>query len=153
MKSKKYWIILTTILILGLLLIACGKKQETTVPVNNPEITQEVNPSTEQTEVVAPPLVGAPEDVPIIPDAYDVEITDESNQNYKVDLPLKDVVEYYQTELPKNGWDQINNPDSVVGQMAQMTRSKTNGDRINFSLQYNPVGEFSLVTIYITRAP
>lgn len=140
-------------LILGLLLVACGKKQETSAPVINPEITQEVNTSTEQTEIVAPQPVGAPEDVPIIPDAYDIEITDKLNQNYKVDLPINDVVEYYQTELPKNGWDQINNPDSVVGQMAQLTRSKLNGDRINFSLQYNPIGEFSIVQIFITRAP
>ena len=150
---RKFWFILTAILILGLLLVACGKKQETSAPVNNQEITQDVNTNTEQTEVVAPQPVGAPEDVPIIPDAYDIEITSELNQNYKVNLPLKDVVEYYQSELPKNGWDQINNQDSVVGQMAQITRSKTNGDRINFSLQYNPVGEFSIVQIYITRAP
>ena len=82
-----------------------------------------------------------------MPDAQDIEITSQLNQNKKLNLPLNDVVEFDQAELPKNGWEQLNNPDSVVGAKAQMSRSKTNGDRINFSLQYNSIGEFPLVTI------
>ena len=62
------------------------------------------------------------------------------------------MVDFYEATLPENGWDQINNPDSVVGAMAQMTRGKSNGDRITFSLQFNPVGEFTIVQIYIIRA-
>jgi hypothetical protein len=96
---------------------------------------------------------GIPEDVPVMPDAYELVIPNQLNLTYKVDLQIKDVVAFYQAELPNDGWDQPANPDSVVGSMAQMARTKANGDRITFSIQYNPIGEFTIVQIYITRAP
>jgi len=97
--------------------------------------------------------VGIADDVPIMPDAYALEIPNGLNVTYRVDLQIKDVVAFYQQELPTKGWDQPANPDSVVGSMAQMARTKTNGDRITFSIQYNPIGEFTIVQIYLTRAP
>jgi ABC-type Fe3+-hydroxamate transport system substrate-binding protein len=152
MKPKNILLFLTTLLIL-LLLVACSKNQATTSSTGNTITTQEPLTATQQTSVEVSQPEGVPEDVPIMPDAYDLEVTNQLNLNYKINLPIKDVVAFYQQELPNNGWDQINNPDSVVGSMAQMSRSKANGDRINFSFQYNPIGEFTVVQIYITRVP
>jgi len=153
MRPIKMLLILATILILSLSLVACSKSQATTAPVDNPVTTQEPLTPTQQTSEEVSEPDGAPEDVPVMPDAYELEVPNQLNLNYKVDLPIKDVVAFYEQELPNNGWDQINNPDTTLGSMAQMTRSKANGDRITFSLQYNPVGEFTIVQIYITRAP
>jgi len=153
MKLNRVFGILTTILFMLGFTVACSKSQVTTAPVENPVTTQESSSPVQQaTEVVSIPN-GPPEDVPIMPDAYELEVANQLNLGYKVALPIADVVAFYQEELPKNGWDQINNPDSVVGSMAQMTRSKTNGDRITFSLQYNPIGEFTVLQIYVTRTP
>jgi hypothetical protein len=153
MKLNRLIGILATILFILLVTVSCSKGQATTLPVDNPVTTQEPSsPVQDTTEVVVQPN-GPPEDVPIMPDAYELQVANELNLTYKVNTPLEDVVKFYQDELPKSGWDQINNPDSVVGSMAQMARSNVNGDRINFSLQYNPIGEFSVIQIYITRAP
>ena len=153
MKLNRLIGILATILIILIVTVSCSKEQSTTVPVDNPVTTQEPSsPVQETTEVVAQPN-GPPEDVPIMSDAYELQVANPLNLTYKVNTPLEDVVKFYQDELPKNGWDKINNPDSVVGSMAQMARTNANGDRITFSLQYNPIGEFSVVQIYITRVP
>lgn len=153
MKSKRVLLILTGLLILVLLIAGCSKGQATNPPVEEQVASEEPSEPTQATseEVVEP--AGVPDDVPIMPDAYELEVTNQKNIKYKVDLMLEDVVTYYQQELPNAGWDKINNPDSVVGSMAQMSRSKSNGDRITFSLQYNPIGEFSIVQIFITRTP
>jgi hypothetical protein len=88
-----------------------------------------------------------------MPDAYDLEVPTQLNVSYKVNSPIDDEVKFYQEELPKNGWTTANNPDSVVGSMAQISRSNDAGDRLIFSLQYNSIGQFSVVQMYITRAP
>jgi uncharacterized lipoprotein YbaY len=153
MKLNRVLGILSTILFILVVTVACSKSEETAAPVENPVTTQEPSSPVQQaTEGVTQPS-GPPEDVPIMPDAYELEIANKLNLGYKVALPIADVVAFYQEELPKNGWDQINNPDSVIGSMAQLTRSKTNGDRVTFSLQFNPIGEFTVLQIYITRAP
>ena len=151
MKPKKVFVILVAIVILSLSLLACSKGQATTAPVEKPVTTQEPVTSTQDTTAATSAPTGAPEDVPVMPDAYDLEVPNPLNLTYKIDLPIKDVVAFYEQELPNHGWDQINNPDTALGSMAQMSRSKTDGDRITFSLQYNPVGEFTIVQIYITR--
>jgi ABC-type Fe3+-hydroxamate transport system substrate-binding protein len=140
-------------IILAIFTVGCNKNQEPNLPVENQIATQEPVTLTEQTgEEVSEPT-GIPEDVPIMPEAKELQVTNQNNIDFKVDLPLEDVVAFYQEELINYGWDKINNPDTVVGSMAQMSRSKANGDRITFSLQYNPIGEFSIVKIFITRAP
>ncbi len=153
MKSKKVLFIIITILIVGLLSAACSKPQATTAPAVNPSTTEATGAVTAPPVVVTQPPATVPEDVPIMKDAYDLEVPNSLNVLYKVNLQIKDVVAFYQTELPNSGWDKTNNPDSVVGSMAQLSRSKENGDRLTFSLQYNPVGEFTIVQIYITRVP
>jgi hypothetical protein len=159
MKPKNSLILVVAIILLSIISVACSKSQETT-PAQNPVTTQEPGAATQQPgaatqqpgSVTSEPT-GAPEDVPIMPDAYELQVPNQLNIIYKINAQIKDVVTFYQQELPANGWDQINNPDSVVGSMAQMARSKTNGDRLTFALSYNPVGEFTIVQIYINRAP
>ena len=153
MKLNRVLGILTAILFILVFTVACDKSQATTAPVENQVASQEPSSPVEQTTEVFSQSNGPPEDVPILPDAYDLQVPNELNLSYKVALPIADGVAFYQEELPKNGWDQINSPDSAVGSMAQMTRSKTDGDRITISFQYNPIGEFSIVQVYLTRAP
>jgi hypothetical protein len=154
MNLKKSALVIVSLIIIALYSVACGKSQATTpAQIQNQATTQDTGSSVQPTAVPtkAPPTV--PDDIPIMPDAYDQQVPNKLNITYKVSTKIQDVVDFYEQTLPENGWDQVNNPDSVVGSMAQMTRSKTNGDRITFSLQYNPVGEFTIVQIYIVRAP
>jgi hypothetical protein len=154
MKLKKAALVIISLIIITLLSVACGSNQATTpAQTQNVAITQETGSSVVQpTAVPTKPKPSAPDDVPIMPGAYAIEVPNELTVSYKIDTTIRDVVDFYEATLPENGWDQINNPDSVVGAMAQMTRGKSNGDRITFSLQFNPVGEFTIVQIYIIRA-
>lgn len=152
MKPKRILFVITAIILLSILTISCSKSQATT-PAQNTVTTQEPVVLPSQPVVATSTPVGIADDVPIMPDAYGLEIPNGLNVTYRVDLQIKDVVAFYQQELPTKGWDQPANPDSVVGSMAQMARTKTNGDRITFSIQYNPIGEFTIVQIYLTRAP
>jgi hypothetical protein len=153
MKFKKAAIVVLSITMIALISVACGGSQATTPAQSQaPATTQETGSTVVQpTAVPTKPKPTAPDDVPIMPDAYAIEIPNQETISYKVDTTIQDVVDFYEANLPGNGWDQVNNPDSVVGAMAQMSRSKANGDRITFSIQYNPVGEFTIVQIYITR--
>jgi hypothetical protein len=153
MRSKKIFVILPIILVLLVLLVACSKGEETSGPAENPIATQGSLPAVQKSPVSTKAPLGVPEDVPVMPDAYDLKIPNEVTVYYKVDKPLQDVVTFYNEELPNYGWEQPKNPDSAVGAMAQMARSKSDGDRITFSIQYNPVGEFTIVQISLTRAP
>lgn len=153
MKSNKYIILLILVLTLLIILVGCSKGQTTTAPVENPVTTQEPVVSTEVSAETTQAPSGVPEDVPIYPDSTDVQVANQNNVAYKANASIEDVGTFYQTELPNYGWDISNNPDSIVGNMAQISRSNANGDRIALSLQYNPVGEFTVIQIYITRTP
>jgi hypothetical protein len=154
MKKSRVLFILATVVAIAILLVACGGGK-TTNPVAE---TQSVSPVTTQetggeTAATATPPSGVPDDVPIMPNARELQASNLLNVIYKIDVSINDVVAFYQQELPNYGWETVNNPDSVVGSMAQMARAKANGDRITFSIQYNPVGEFCIVQIYLTRVP
>jgi hypothetical protein len=153
MKSTRILLILTTIFILAVFLVACSKSTAVTEPLQNQTVTQQESTTVQETSVPTNEPLGVPEDVPVMPDAYDLQIPNEFTIYYKVALPLQDVVTFYNEELPNYGWQQPKHPDSAVGAMAQMARSKENGDRITFSIQYNPVGEFTVVQISLTRKP
>jgi len=153
MKSKRIFIIFASLLILLVLLAACSKGTEVSEPVENQGTTQESLLSDQETSVPVKEPLGVPEDVPIMPDAYELKVPNEFTIYYKVNIPLQDVVTFYNEELPNYGWDEPKYPDSAVGAMAQMARSKPDKDRITFSIQYNPVGEFTVVQISLTRAP
>jgi len=153
MKSNKYIILIILVLTLLIMLVGCSKGQTTTAPVENPAPTEETVTETELPGEVTQAPSGVPVDVPIYPDSTDVQVANQNNVAYKANASIEDVGIYYQTELPNYGWDVLKNPDSIVGNMAQISRSNANGDRIALSLQYNPVGEFTVIQIYITRTP
>ncbi len=153
MKTKRAFYLLATAIIISLLIIACSK-----APTSVPVTTQAQNPVSTQAQSEATPVPTkaaptVPSDVPIMPGGYDQEVPNSLNITYKVAAPIKDVVAFYQTAFQDSGWTVSNNPDSVVGAMAQLSRSKTNGDRITFSLQFNSVGNFTIVQIFLNRVP
>ena len=153
MKPKNILLVITALLFLSITLAACGGNQEeTTVPEESTAATQESTTATEVTEGTASEPSGVPEDIPIAPDAYDIQVPNQQNVSYKVDQTIADVVAFYQQELENYGWSASKNPDTVVGNMAQFARTNEAGDRLIFSLQYNPIGEFTIVQISITRA-
>jgi hypothetical protein len=154
MNLKKVSLIIAAIIILTIILVACSKSDATSVPVENQGTTQESSASsTQETVPTTSQASSAPEDVPIMPEAYEVQVSNQLNVSYKVKSTIQDVVTFYQQEFVNYGWDVVNNPDTVIGSMAQLSRSNAAGDRLTFSLQYNPVGEFTIVTIYVTRVP
>ncbi len=103
---------------------------------------------------LSPQEAGVPEDVPVIDGYRNLEVkSDGTNVSYAVDGVIETIVAFYQEELPKMGWEPTRSPDNVLGAMATMSRENANQDRITFSLQYNPMGEFVVVRIVILRAP
>ena len=153
MKIKKSFYLFMIAFIFALLLVSCSKG-----PASTPVTSQAQNPITTQVESGQTPVStkaapSVPPDVPLMTGSYGLQVPNELNVTYKVDAPLKDVVTFYQTSLQDSGWTVTNNPDSVVGAMAQMARSKENGDRITFSFQFNSVGNFTQVQIFINRVP
>jgi uncharacterized membrane protein len=160
MKQYKLIYIIAAFIILLAILSACNKSTPTAAPSGNQTTTTDTNTTTQEPSSTSQEPVATsgqadnvPADIPIMPDAYDLAVPNELNVSYKVNAQIKDVVTFYQEELPNNGWTVTNNPDSVVGSMAQISRSNDAGDRLIFSIQYNSVGEFTVVQMYITRAP
>jgi hypothetical protein len=153
MKSNKVIILLTILLTLTILLVGCSKGQATNAPVENPVTTQEPGTSNDVSIVTTQAPSAVPEDVPIYPDSSDIQVADQYNIVYKANASIDNVVTFYQTELANYGWDIEKNPDSIVGNMAQITRGNANGDRIALSLQYNPIADFTIVQTNITRTP
>ena len=158
MKMTKVSLLITSVLAISILLVACGGGK-TASPVAETPSGGGVTPSetgttpSAETTAVSTPASGVPDDVPVMPDAYDLQASNGLHVIYKVDVKINDVVTFYQQELPNYGWENVTNPDSAVGSMAQMTRMNSAGDRISFSIQYNPVGEFCIVEMYLTRTP
>jgi hypothetical protein len=152
MKLRKGTILFIGFLIISLFLVGCSRNEVTSTPADTVTTTQAPTVvETQPLDVPTEPSTGAPADVPIMPDAFELQVPNQLNITYKVNAMIKDVVDFYTAEFPNYGWDVINNPDSVIGAMAQLSRSNANGDRLVFSIQYNPVGEFSIIQIFITR--
>jgi hypothetical protein len=158
---------LVLVLLVAALVAACGgaptpEEVVTVVPTSapagdstQPEGTPVVDATTE--EPTAEPTSDGPqiaEDVPIIEGARDLQVSpDGGNISYIIDgMTIADVVAYYQVELEKFGWELGRAPDNVLPAMGTMARVNENGDRITFSLQYNPVGEFVVVRIVVLRS-
>lgn len=154
MKSKKV-LLSAAFIVLLLVVVSCNKQQATTAPQTENTVTNQEpasSPTEKPSSEVSEPK-GPPEDVPIMPEGYDLKVVNPLNLTYKVDLPAEDVLKYYQDELPNYGWEITKNPDSSVGATSQMTRENSKGDKINTTMQYNPVGKFTIVQIYINRVP
>lgn len=139
-------------------LVSCSSTPATEVSTSPPGETggTTVNTTSQgesETQTVGSEGTGAnipdiPEDIPIMPGARNIAITqDGSNISYEVDGVIDDVVSFYQDQLPNYGWEMTRSPDNALGSMATMARVNEEGDRITFSLQYNPMGEFVVIRI------
>lgn len=93
------------------------------------------------------------DDIPVPQGAYEDKISSDGLQIiFKVAGDPEGVVAYYQENLPASGWEMAGPQDTAVGNSALMLRAKPNGDRISINLQYNPNGQFTVVTMVVTRA-
>ncbi len=167
-KRPRLFLIGGVILLLALLFSACTPDVPTPPPSELTEgglpeeqtagETSEVGTGGEETgsgdsEAAATGLAALPEDIPVPRGAYDENISNDGIQiNYKIAGTAEAVVAYFQENLPSAGWEFAGPQDTAVGNTALMLRSKPNGDRISINLQYNPAGEFTVVTMVVTRA-
>lgn len=94
-----------------------------------------------------------PEDVPVMPGGYDLEVIREGSRvNYTVDQDVETVISFYQTELEALGWMNTRSPDSSVGAIGSMSRENEAGDKLTINMSYNANGGFSVISISILRA-
>lgn len=153
--------------ILLIFLVSCSSS-ESSVVSNTPSSSGE---GTEEQSGVAKPIDTAesqpvdtkeisstesevPEDLPIMPGARRLTVTSEgTNISYEVDGNIDDVVAFYQEELPGLGWEMTRTPDNALAAMGTMARVNEKGDRLAISLQYNPMAEFVVARIFISRVP
>ncbi len=156
MKKHALWFSFFLI-ILALLLSACGLKATPTpkpTPVVPASSGGESNTNGE-TEAAPPTESGpqVPEDVPVIPGAYKLQVLRHGTQViYQVDGAIDEVLSFYQQELDKLGWQMAGPPDSAVGSIATMLRQNEAGDKLSINMQYNPLGNFVTINIAVVRA-
>jgi hypothetical protein len=143
-----------------LLLTACGGNNEPVV-TTEPEVISIEEPSVEEVVVTETETsdfgsYGQPIDVPIIDGAIDVQVSRTGeNIGYKADAhTLQEMYDYYREQLDIIGWiPGPNEIETVVSRQISLARANEAGDRITISMQHNPVGEFVIVSIFLTRAP
>jgi hypothetical protein len=100
----------------------------------------------------APQELDVAEDIPIPEGSYDAKVSSDGRQVvYKVAGTSEDVVIYYQEKLAGLGWESAGPGDTAVGNTGLMLRTNAAGDRLSINIQYNPNGEFSVVTLAVTR--
>ena len=93
-----------------------------------------------------------PEDVPIKPGAYNLDVIRSGTQvNYTIDGDIEDVMGWYQAELESYGWLPTRAPDSALGSIGTMSRSNEAGDSLSINMSYNQNGGFVLMQIALSR--
>ena len=93
-----------------------------------------------------------PDDVPIIPGAYNLDVIRSGTQvNFTVDGDVESVMNWYQGELDTKGWLPTRAPDSAMGAIGAMSRENANGDILALNLSYNQNGGFVIIQIAISR--
>jgi hypothetical protein len=168
MISKiKTLLILLLVGLMALLLTSCsggsttdlttdtGESEEVVVETTEEEqVAEESETQSEATAETSTREDNQPEDVPLMPGNRNLSVTsDGSNMSYEVDGTIDDVVSFYQLELENLGWELTRSPDNAYSNFGSMSRTNANGDRVTFSLQHNPVGQFTVVRIVLLRAP
>lgn len=158
MERRRITRISTVLVILVLLLTACGGRSSTQAPAAAPQQPAVESPSgqteggeTAQTVVEAQPQEeGISEMIPIMPNGYDVTATSKGTKvDYKVDATIEDVINYYQDELEKLGWEKTRTPDTSTGNIGTMLRENAESKRITLNMQYNPNAQFTVVTVVV----
>ena len=93
-----------------------------------------------------------PDDVPIMPGAYNLDVIREGTQvNYTVDGEIDAVMVFYEEELATLGWTETRAPDSAVGAIGSMTRENEAGDKISLNMSFNPISGATPIAIAISR--
>ncbi len=162
---KKGFSILAFLVLLTLVLTACGGGAPTSAPASSgsaggeeaapPPTAAESGSAGGETATeppAAPPANEAPADVPLMDGAYDIDIQRSGTQiTYKVDADVQSVVDFYHEVLPPLGWEIKGPPDSVVGNIASMLRKNAADEQLTINMQYNPNAQFTVVTIALSR--
>lgn len=165
MMNRYLLILWSTLIILMLVITACSPSripvaeyEKTASTGGEPTEAEEAPPPDDEgdTSEVAPPVEPVegelPEDVPVMEDAYDLQVGRRENTVvYQVDTTIEDVVSFYQEELPKLGWELRGPPDNAVGSIATMLRYNSAGDQLAINMQGNELGGFVTLTITISR--
>jgi hypothetical protein len=93
--------------------------------------------------------IAVPEHVPVLASAYDLQVTaDGTYIAYKADEPYDTTVEYYQSELVAEGWEQINKNDAAFGESVTLLRSRPEAN-ISITIQSVP-GDAPSVRVLIS---
>jgi hypothetical protein len=165
-QTNKF-LIIGIIILMSLLITSCSTATTSDLNINSGESAEAVVETTDQEQIPEESEVQSgnsgenstiedklPEDLPIMPGYRKLAVTsDGSNISYEVDGNIDDVVTYYQGELSNLGWEMTRSPDNAYGAFGSIIRINEKGDRVTFSLQYNSVGEFVVVRIFLLRAP
>lgn len=162
---RNLYILWGVFMIFALLAAACAPSaastpQETQEPAqptaaggDEPEPTAggEESAATQPQAAISPE--GAREDIPIMESAREVQVLRGGRTiTYSVDADIDTVVNFYQEELPKHGWELAGPPDSALASIATMLRENESGDRMTINLQENQLGGFVRVNISVVRA-
>lgn len=148
MNKKFVWLV-AALLVLVLALAGCsgGDAPDEGVVVSD-------GPAPGSGEAILEDAAGdvVPEDVPVMPGAYNLDVVRESTQiNFTIDADLQTVIDWYAVELEANGWLATRSPDSAIGAMGSMTRENAAGDKISLNLSFNQVSNATTVAIAISR--
>ena len=152
--NKKLYLLFGILVILSLTLVACGRSSTSG---GNTGSSGSAQPGVANNGADNKPdadTVGDewPEDVPLPPDAYDIDVARNSSQlTFKLPGNIETTMAYLQEELPAYGWETEVTPDSAVGAMATMLRENAEGHRMSINVQYNQLGDFVTITMAIVR--
>ena len=156
--KKKLFVILGVVVILALALSACGRSSSSGGEDTGGGNTGNAQPGAANVgEGAAMPVaedVGDewPEDVPLHPEAFDIDIARGATQlTFKVPGDIENIVAFLQEELPGFGWETEVTPDSAIGAMATMLRQNAEGQRMSINIQYNQLGDFVTIIMAVVR--
>ena len=163
MRKNRTLLWMISLLLLAVMVSACGGNDEPTEVVQPEVVATEVIPVVSDGEPVptateGPELgtYGQPIDVPIMDGNRDLQISrGGENIGYKIDtLTLQEVYNYYREQLDILGWlPGPNEVESVRSQLVTIARANEVKDRITVTMQHNSIGEFTVITIVVNRAP
>ncbi|MEJ2262034.1 MAG: hypothetical protein P8X95_01215 [Anaerolineales bacterium] len=90
------------------------------------------------------------EDIPIMQGAKNIQAS-RGGQTviYEADGEIDAVVNFYEEELPKFGWEMAGPPDTALASIATMLRENQAGERMTINMAGNKLGGFVKVTISV----
>ena len=134
------------LLMVGLVLAACGGgAAKTAAPTQAPANATGSSPAGgAATPTPQGPIV--PDDIPIIEGA-NIERSWEGVVEYRVAKTIQEVVDFYSTEMPAQGWDPSGSPN-ILSTIATLRFHKDSGPNVTVSMQYNERAQSTLVRLF-----